>query len=190
MQGGRDRVIGPALLGNPIRRIVEPRGRVIKRIRGYVREGMRVLDVGSGPGYYTGELVKLVGPEGLVAAVDLHPGSIERLKRMGYGNLVAVTGSATDLKFEDSYFDFVFSNLVLCCVYDYRRALSEMIRVMKPGAHAYVSVSRSPANVRPGITSGEWMEILGNFSVVTSGEGLMERWAVVRRPGSSEKLNA
>lgn len=190
MQEGSDRVIGPALLGNPLRRIVEPRGRVTKRFRRYVREGMRVLDVGSGPGYYTFELLKLVGPSGLVAAVDLSQASIERLRRSGQGNLIAMVGSATDLKFDDSYFDFVFSNLVLCCVYDYRRALNEIIRVMKPGAYAYLSVSRSPANVRPGITAEEWREILGMFDVVASGEGLMERWAVVRRPGSSEKLNA
>ncbi|MCL4343480.1 MAG: class I SAM-dependent methyltransferase [Thaumarchaeota archaeon] len=176
-----DRVLGPTLLKNPVRKLVEPRNRVLKRIKKYIGDGMSVLDAGSGPGYYTEELLKAVGMSGTVAAVDPNPKSISELKKLNYGNLTAVVGSATDLKFEDNSFDFVFSNLLLCCVYNYKKALEEMIRVLKPNATSYISVSRSFINVKPGINADEWKEILSKFKVLETGEGITDRWAVVQK---------
>lgn len=176
-----DRVLGPALLKNPLRKIVEPKHRVLKRISGYIKEDMSVLDIGSGPGYYTEELLKMVGPNGVVAAIDQNPESINELKKLNYSNLIAAVGSATDLKFEDNSFDFIFSNLLLCCVYNYRKALDETIRVLKLNAVSYISVSRSFINVKPGINAKEWNEILAKFKVLDAGEGLTDRWAVIQK---------
>ncbi len=48
-------------LDNPLRRLIHnPR----KILEPYIRKGMNVLDLGCGPGYFTGELARLVG-EGL-----------------------------------------------------------------------------------------------------------------------------
>ena len=46
----------------------------------YVREGMTVLDFGCGPGFFTLELARLVGPSGRVIAVDLQAGMLERVR--------------------------------------------------------------------------------------------------------------
>lgn len=73
------------VLETPVRRLVHnPR----KRLAPWVGEGMRVLEVGCGPGFFTLELARLVGPSGEVVAVDVQQTMLDR---------VAAKLAATDL---------------------------------------------------------------------------------------------
>jgi len=45
----------------------------------YVSEGMIALDVGCGPGFFSIELARLVGPGGRVIAADLQQGMLDKL---------------------------------------------------------------------------------------------------------------
>ncbi len=45
----------------------------------FVREGMTVLDVGCGPGFFSIELARLVGRRGRVIAADLQDGMLQKL---------------------------------------------------------------------------------------------------------------
>jgi ubiquinone/menaquinone biosynthesis C-methylase UbiE len=51
----------------------------------YVKEGMKVLDVGCGPGFFSIELAKMVGTSGKVYAVDLQEGMLQKLRGKIYG---------------------------------------------------------------------------------------------------------
>ena len=53
------------LLQNP-RRILKP----------YIKSGMAVLDVGCGPGFFTLDIARMVGPSGRVVAADLQEGML------------------------------------------------------------------------------------------------------------------
>lgn len=46
----------------------------------YIEEGMTVLDVGCGPGFFTVEMAQLVGKSGRVIAADLQEGMLEKIK--------------------------------------------------------------------------------------------------------------
>lgn len=46
----------------------------------YVREGMTVLDIGCGPGFFSVEMARLVGESGRVIAADLQEGMLEKLR--------------------------------------------------------------------------------------------------------------
>jgi len=46
----------------------------------FVREGMTVLDVGCGPGYFSVELARMVGSAGKVIAADLQDGMLRKLR--------------------------------------------------------------------------------------------------------------
>jgi 2-polyprenyl-3-methyl-5-hydroxy-6-metoxy-1,4-benzoquinol methylase len=45
----------------------------------FVREGMTVLDIGCGPGFFSTELAKMVGGTGKVVAADLQDGMLRKL---------------------------------------------------------------------------------------------------------------
>jgi ubiquinone/menaquinone biosynthesis C-methylase UbiE len=63
---------------NPFRRW---RQNPAKILDGYVRPGMTVLEPGPGMGFFTLDVLRMVGPSGKVVAVDLQPKMIARLKR-------------------------------------------------------------------------------------------------------------
>jgi ubiquinone/menaquinone biosynthesis C-methylase UbiE len=46
----------------------------------YVKEGMKVLDIGCGPGFFSVEMAKMVGTTGKVFAVDLQEGMLQKLR--------------------------------------------------------------------------------------------------------------
>jgi ubiquinone/menaquinone biosynthesis C-methylase UbiE len=47
----------------------------------YVKEGMTVLDVGCGPGFFSIEMAKLVGASGRVISADLQEGMLQELHK-------------------------------------------------------------------------------------------------------------
>ena len=51
-----------------------------KILRPYIEEGMTVLDLGCGPGFFSIELAKMVGKSGLVIASDLQEGMLQKLR--------------------------------------------------------------------------------------------------------------
>ena len=54
----------------------------------YVREGMTVLDVGCGPGFFSIESAKMVGKTGKVISADLQDGMLQKLsQRIGATDL-------------------------------------------------------------------------------------------------------
>lgn len=46
----------------------------------YIREGMKVLDIGCGPGFFSIEIAKMVGKNGKVFSVDLQEGMLQKLR--------------------------------------------------------------------------------------------------------------
>jgi ubiquinone/menaquinone biosynthesis C-methylase UbiE len=51
-----------------------------KILRPYIKEGMTVLDVGCGPGFFTVDMALMVGKSGRVIAADLQAGMLQKLR--------------------------------------------------------------------------------------------------------------
>lgn len=66
------------LLANPLRRLLESPEKLLGP---FVRPGMTVLEPGSGMGFYSLPLARMVGPTGRVICVDLQPEMIAGLRR-------------------------------------------------------------------------------------------------------------
>jgi len=52
-----------------------------KILKGYVKDGMSVLDIGCGPGFLTVEAAKMVGAKGKVTAADFQKGMLDIVKK-------------------------------------------------------------------------------------------------------------
>jgi len=93
------------------------------------------LEIGSGTGYFSLNLLQLGAIERLTAT-DISPGMLRRLSEtaegLGLSAETAVT-EAEDLPFEDESFDIVFGHAVLHHIPDLERAFAEFRRVLRPG---------------------------------------------------------
>jgi SAM-dependent methyltransferase len=96
-----------------------------------VEAGMRVLDVGCGPGGLTRELASRVGADH-VAAIDPAEQFAAACRDRNPGADVHV-GVAEDLPFEDDGFDAALSSLVIAFMRDADAGAREMARVTRPG---------------------------------------------------------
>lgn len=64
-------------LDNWVRRLLQNPKKILSP---YIREGMTVLEVGCGPGFFTTELAQIVGEKGRVVAVDLQEEMLQKLR--------------------------------------------------------------------------------------------------------------
>ncbi|MBN2011209.1 class I SAM-dependent methyltransferase [candidate division KSB1 bacterium] len=72
-------------LDNRFRRWLQNPFRILKP---FIEEGMTVLDVGCGPGFFTIDMAKLVGASGRVIAADLQTGMLDKVRKKFHGTML------------------------------------------------------------------------------------------------------
>ena len=80
MESERNRVCPVELansLDNKIRRWLQNPQKILAP---YMKEGMTVLDVGCGPGFFSLEIAKMVGRNGKVISADLQEGMLQKIR--------------------------------------------------------------------------------------------------------------
>ncbi|MBW8064978.1 MAG: methyltransferase domain-containing protein [Nitrospira sp.] len=109
----------------------ESREAAVRRLR--INRGERILEVGVG----TGISLPLYPSDCRVVAIDLSAGMLEKARgRMLKYQLMHVElmrMDASQMEFEDDSFDTVMAAYVVTAVSDYRKVVTEMIRVCRPG---------------------------------------------------------
>jgi len=93
-----------------------------------LQPGDSVLDVGCGTGWFTRRAGAVAAR---VVGVDVDPASLDFARRRSGGTAEYLPGDATALPFPDATFDKVMSIAALCFVSDWRRAVSEIVRVSR-----------------------------------------------------------
>lgn len=130
--------------------------------------GLAVLDVGCGEGRFC-RMLAARGAQctGLEPTSGLIATAREREPAGTY-----VQASAEAMPLEDSTFDLVVSYLTLCDIEDYRGALTEMVRVVKPGGRLLI------ANLHPigSANVGGWIRGPHKERISWPVQRYMEEW--------------
>lgn len=123
------------LLENPYMNAVAGPDMLLERLD--LKEGMRLLDVGSGPGRLTLPASKLVGRSGEVVALDIQPKMLAKLRARieaaAIENIRTVNAGAGSNKTDENYFDRALLVTVLGEIPDKHKALAEIYRALKDG---------------------------------------------------------
>ena len=170
----------PAIIGrfldSDLRRLMQSPLKLVARSG--IHSGMRVLEIGCGSGAFTTFVARAVGPTGDVAALDIQPGMLAQLERklnrvenQDIDNVRLHLSSAYEMPFQAETFDVVCMVTVLPEIPNQRRALAEVIRVLKPGGILAVSeflvdpdYPLRSTTVRAGVLAGFRLEAtMGNL---------------------------
>src|SRR5215813_1671812 len=110
----------------------------------FLRNGMRLLDCGCGPGTITIDLANLVSP-GQVFGIDIEPGQVryaqDRATQQRQTNVSFGVASIYALPFVNDHFDAVFCHALFEHLREPEKALRELKRVLK--SSGFVGI-RSP----------------------------------------------
>lgn len=101
-----------------------------------LKPGARVLDVGCGTGDDAREIAGRVGPSGRVVGIDLSEFLVNESRRRADGLGLPVEfrqGDVRRLDFPDASFDCARTDRVLMFVPEVETAISELVRVVRPG---------------------------------------------------------
>lgn len=105
-----------------------------------IRPGMNVCDMGCGNGFYTFRLAEMVGPEGLVYAVDIQPEMLvllrEEMERRGVDNIVPILGSVHHPRLPAGQIDAILLADVYHEFSHPEQMLAEMRQALKPDGFA------------------------------------------------------
>lgn len=103
----------------------------------YVTEGMRLLDIGCGPGALTLDLAARVGPSGRVLGIDIEGGQFDHGRaaaaEQGLDNVSFQVGSAYEIEAAEGSFDAVLAHATFYHLARPAEALAELRRVLVPG---------------------------------------------------------
>ncbi len=123
----------PAAVGMMEGRSAEANARFF---RSHLTPGMRVLDIGCGPGSITVGLAEAVAPSEVVG-LDIEPSQValgrNRAASLGLSNCRFEAGSVNDLPLEDHSVDAVFGHTILMQFRDLDPVMAEISRVLKTG---------------------------------------------------------
>ena len=101
-----------------------------------LERGMIVVEIGPGKGNYTKAVAKRLLPGGIVYAMDIQEGVINRLKKRivaeNIPNIIAKIEDTYNLQFDSNSVDRIFAIACLPEIPDPIKALKEFKRVLKP----------------------------------------------------------
>jgi ubiquinone/menaquinone biosynthesis C-methylase UbiE len=132
---------------------VEHAGSLDNRIRGwlqnprkilgpFVEEGMTVLDIGCGPGFFSIEMAEMVGPAGRVIASDLQEGMLDKVrdKIQGtrYAGRIIIHNSEKEGLDILEDVDFVLAFYVVHEVPDKEKFFREIWSLLRPGGQVLI----------------------------------------------------
>jgi SAM-dependent methyltransferase len=143
---------------------LRPLGEALIRRAG-LRRGERVVDVGCGTGATTRELAELVGPEGVVLAIDFSAPMLALARRRsaerGQRNLRFLCADAQSHRFEEAAQDLLISRFGVMFFSDPVAAFANLRSALRPGGRlafvCWAALERNPWFALPLAVGERWL---------------------------------
>jgi arsenite methyltransferase len=133
-----------------------------------IKTGDTVIDLGSGAGNDAFIARKIVGDNGKVLGIDFTEAMINKARtnaeKLNFNNVEFRLGDIDDMPVTSNYADVIVSNCVLNLVPNKHKVISEIFRVLKPGAHFSISDI-----VLEGTLPAKWKEVAELYAGCVSG---------------------
>ncbi|MCK4539506.1 MAG: class I SAM-dependent methyltransferase [Candidatus Krumholzibacteria bacterium] len=133
-------------LDNKIRRWVQNPQKILGP---YIKEGMIVLDLGCGPGFFSIDMARMVGESGRVIASDLQEGMLQKVRDKIQGTeleaRVILHNCEKDRIGVSEHVDFVLLFYVVHEITDVEALFREIHSILKP--HGQVLIVEPPLHV-------------------------------------------
>lgn len=111
-----------------------------------IARGQTVIDYGCGPGSYLSRARSLVGPEGMVYAVDIHELAVKavtkRIDKHQWHNVKAIRTDGKRCSLPDNTADVIYALDMFHMVSDPRGLLSELNRLCKETGRLFIDKGR------------------------------------------------
>ena len=172
------------MLDNPLRSLLIRPSRLLKP---HIRSGMTVLDVGCGPGFFTGVMADLVGPEGTVIAADLQPEMLDLTKakmyRKGLSDRVVLhkTASETLHLNQSGIMDFAIAFHMVHEVPSSRALFAEVFDCLKPGGIFLVSEPKGHVKKEEFRQEMKDAQVAG-FLIAREQHSILEHQVLLKKP--------
>jgi len=131
---------------NPILPLVRNPYKLLKAAG--LEQGDKVLEVGCGPGFFTIPAARIVGGEGRVYAVDIHPRAVmrvkEKIEKVALSNITASCVNASDTQLPGESVDLAFLFGLRYIAGGLENVVFELHRVLKPGGILSFEKTRGP----------------------------------------------
>ncbi|MGE5223565.1 MAG: class I SAM-dependent methyltransferase [Omnitrophica WOR_2 bacterium] len=106
-----------------------------------LKDGMSLLELGSGPGFITESLLALL-PDSRITCLEIDPGLVKQaekyLQDKAVNSVHFIEGSVMNTHLPDNRFDFAYARLLFQHLADPIGAAKEIWRVLKPGGRLVV----------------------------------------------------
>ena len=102
-----------------------------------IKDGMKVLEIGCGTGFFTLNASKMIGENGVLISMDMSSLSVEmvtnKVEKANLKNVKVIKGNALDTKLEESSIDkILIFGVIPAPKLPINQLLSEMHRILKP----------------------------------------------------------
>jgi ubiquinone/menaquinone biosynthesis C-methylase UbiE len=115
-----------------------------------IKQGQKILDVGTGTGVLIPFLLKTVGPAGYVTAIDYAEKMVEQCKEKygQYPNVNIIVGNVENLQFPSETFDAITCFGLFPHLENKNKSLCEMNRVLKHHGRLIIAHALGSAEIK------------------------------------------
>ena len=174
-------VEGAGALDNSLRKLVQNPQKILKP---YVKEGMTILDVGCGPGFFSVEIAKMLNGTGKVIAADAQGGMLDIIRRKIMGTPLEQRIELHQSSFESigvtEKTDFILAFYMIHEVKDQKKFLEELASILKPDGTMLIIEPKFHVSKRAFGATVDSLKDIG-FAVVDSTKMFFSRAAAMKR---------